>query len=59
MCGESGGILGMNAECVVTRMRTRLPEKFVLASGEPIANGAVFTLDTSSGKVTEVERISF
>ena len=59
MCGESGGILGMNAECVVSRMRTRMPEKFVLASGEPLANGVVFTLDTSSGKVTDIERITF
>lgn len=59
MCGESGGILGMNAESVVARMRTRLPEKFVSASGEPQANGVIFTLDTSLGRVTEIERITF
>jgi metallophosphoesterase (TIGR00282 family) len=59
MCGESGGILGMNAETVVSRMRTRLPEKFALASGEPVANGVIFTLDTSLGKVSDIERISF
>lgn len=59
MCGESGGILGMSPESVVARMRTRLPEKFLPALGEPQANGAIFTLDTSSGKVTDVERITF
>ena len=27
MCGESGGRLGMDAECVVERMRTKIPYK--------------------------------
>ncbi len=59
MCGESGGVLGMDAECVVTRMRTRLPHKFTAASGACEANGVIFTLDTSSGRVTEIKRITF
>ena len=59
MCGESGGILGMDAECVVERMRTKIPYKFKAASGEPKANAAIFTLDTASGRVTDIERITF
>ncbi len=59
MCGESGGIIGMDAECVVERMRTHLPHKFVAASGEVRAQGAIFELDTGTGKVTEVKLISF
>lgn len=59
MCGESGGIIGMNPESVVQRMRSCLPHKFVIADGDVVANGAVFTLDTSSGRVTSVKRISF
>ncbi len=59
MCGESGGVLGMDAECVVTRMRSRLPHKFFAASGECEANGAIFTLDTSNGRITEIKRITF
>ncbi|MBO5316393.1 MAG: YmdB family metallophosphoesterase [Clostridia bacterium] len=59
MCGETGGVIGMNAECVVERMRTRLPKKFVAAPGEPKADGVIFTLDESSGKVTATESISF
>ena len=59
MCGESGGVIGMDAECVVERMRTRLPKKFVAALGAPVADGAIFIVDTSSGKVTSVESVKF
>ena len=59
LCGESGGILGMDAESVVERMKTRLPVKFKAASGAPIANAALFTVDVGSGKCTEVKRFDF
>lgn len=59
MCGESGGVLGMEPECVVERMRTKIAYKFKASSGEPEANGVIFTLDTSSGRVTDIERIKF
>ena len=59
MCGESGGILGMDAQTVVLRMRSNLPHNFKLASGKCCADGIVFTLDTSSGRVTAVESVSF
>ena len=59
MCGESGGVIGMDADSVVSKMRTHLPSKFIPASGKCVANGVIFTLDTSTGKVTAVERIDF
>lgn len=59
MCGESGGVLGMNAETVVYRMRTKLPEKFTPATGECVANAAIFELDTSLGRVVSVRRVNF
>lgn len=59
MCGESGGILGMDTECIIERMRTHLPNKYRAASGEPIAHGALFTVDEKSEKCTEVRRVSF
>lgn len=59
MCGESGGILGMDADTVVLRMRSSLPHNFKVASGKCVAAGAIFTLDTSSGRVTDVTRITF
>lgn len=59
MCGESGGILGMNTDCIIERMRTRLPSKFKPSDGDPIANAALFTVDTSIRRVTDVKRFSF
>ncbi len=59
MCGESGGVLGMDAACVVAKMRSRLPNKFIAASGEAVANGVIFTLSPSNGRVTEIKRITF
>ncbi len=59
MCGNSGGILGMEPRGVIERMRTRLPRRFETALGKCVANGVIFTLDTKSGRVSEVKRISF
>ena len=59
MCGESDGILGMDAETVVLRMRSNLPHSFKASSGKCHADGVIFTLDTSSGRVTKVEPVGF
>ena len=59
MCGESDGILGMDPEVVVMRMRSNLPHSFKLASGKCHADGVIFTLDTSTGRVTNIEPIGF
>ena len=58
MCGESGGVLGMNPELVVKHQRCRTPIKFEPASGAPKATGAIFDVDESSGKVRSIERIT-
>ena len=59
MCGESGGILGMRQDKVVERMRTRLPIKFMVASGKPRATGCIFDIDEHTGKARDVKRIAF
>ena len=59
MCGESDGILGMDPEVVVLRMRTKLPYSFKAASGKCRADGVIFTLDTTRKVVTNIERINF
>lgn len=59
MCGEGGGVLGMDAECVIARMRTRLPHKFKAACGAPIANAVIFDYDTTTRRVTKVESFNF
>ena len=57
MCGESLGVLGMNPERVVERMRTHLPKPFAPAGGPCVADGAIFTLDTSTGKITDIKTV--
>ncbi len=57
MCGESGGVLGMDAEIVVRQMRNRTPLKFLAAKGPCKATGVIFNLNTSTGKVDSVERV--
>ena len=59
MCGESGGILGMDASSVVKRMRSHLPLKFEAASGPVRADAVIFTIDERTGKTTDVKRVSF
>ena len=57
MCGESGGILGMDTEGIVSRMKTRLPVKYNPAKGVCEADGVIFTYDTVSKRVIAVERV--
>lgn len=59
MCGENGGIIGMDHEVVVERMRTHLPIPFKAAKGACRADGVVFTLDNAKGIVTKVESVEF
>lgn len=59
MCGESGGVLGMDPALVVERMRTRLPIRFQKAAGRVIASGVIFTVDEKTRKTTSVRRVSF
>lgn len=59
MCGESGGVLGMDPEGVVKRMRSKLTVPFTPAKGKAVANGVIFTLEYSTGRCTCARRISF
>jgi metallophosphoesterase (TIGR00282 family) len=59
MCGESGGILGMDKETVVLRMKTHLPHKFKASDGAPYANAVIFDIDNSTKHCTSVKRIIF
>lgn len=59
MCGESEGILGMDPDTVVLRMRSNLPHSFKTASGKCHADGVIFTLDNSTGRVTKIEPVGF
>lgn len=59
MCGESGGILGMDALGVVKKLRTHLPDKFIPAAGEVVADGVIFDIDEGCGQARALQRIAF
>ncbi len=57
MCGEGGGILGMDIGTVIYKLKTRLPTRLKPSLGECFADGVIFTLDGS--RVTQTLRIKF
>ena len=52
------GILGIDKDTIIYRMKNHLPSKFISASGVPVANGVIFDIE-SNGKCKSVTRISF
>ena len=59
MCGESEGILGMEPDSVIFKMKTHMPGRFRIASGAPEADGVIFTIDDNVGRCLGIERIKF
>lgn len=59
MTGPTDGILGVQADAVIARNRTRLPQRFTVAGGPPSASGALFDIDPTTGRTRHVERIRF
>ena len=57
MCGECGGILGMDIGTVLYKLKTRMPTRLKPSSGECFADGVIFTLD--GGVCTDITRIKF
>ena len=59
MCGPDNSVLGIDTKCIVEKLRNHIPVKFTVTGTKVTAHGAIFTLDASSGKVKNVERITF
>ena len=59
MSGPVDSIIGADAATVIERMRTQIPCSMRIAGGAVKVYGAIFELDTSSGRVVSVERVSF
>ena len=60
MTGPTNGILGTNAEAVLTKMRTHMPVRFTVADGPIEAQAVLFTLeDAKPHKCVKVERVTF
>lgn len=59
MCGEADGILGVDTDFVIEKMRTRLPGRYKVAEGACVANGAIFEIDEKENRVVSVKRVNF
>lgn len=59
MCGPDNSVLGIDTKCIVEKLRNHIPVKFTVTGTKVTAHGALFTLDSVSGKVKKVERITF
>jgi metallophosphoesterase (TIGR00282 family) len=59
MVGAKESIVGADIAAVTERCRTKMGGRLKVATGEIVAEGALFTLDTSTKKVTSVTRVRF
>lgn len=57
MCGPYDSVIGMRKDIVLRRMRTTLPEKFEVASGDVRLCGAVVEIDVEKKRAVKIERI--
>lgn len=59
MSGPTGGIIGAETQAVIERMRTKIPTHFKVADGDVRVCGALFDIDTDTGRTRSVKRVSF
>ncbi len=57
MTGPDNGILGCEAALIIEKFKTHMPQRFTVASGDTVLCGALFTLDTDTGKCLSCERV--
>ena len=57
MVGPWNSVLGVDHDIVVARFQHWMPTKFDLATGPVIVNAVCITIDSASGKATEIVRI--
>lgn len=59
MCGAYDSILGVKKEAIVFKLKNKMLSKFDFAEGEIEFNGAIFEIDTDTGKGVSCELINF
>ena len=59
MTGPVNGVIGSDAEGVIEKFRTRMPTRFKVADGDVTAHGALFEVDSETGRTLSVKRIKF
>jgi metallophosphoesterase (TIGR00282 family) len=58
MTGPIHSVLGVKPEIIIQKMRTKMPARFDIAEGDCRIDGVIFTIDESTGKAIEVERLT-
>jgi len=58
MCGPEVSVLGREVASVVWRLKTGLPTRFPVAKGAVRLCGVMVTIDETTGKTEQIERIS-
>ncbi|MCB0317682.1 MAG: TIGR00282 family metallophosphoesterase [Bdellovibrionales bacterium] len=57
MCGPAEGVIGMDYEASITRIRMGLPSAYKAAKGKVQINGAVVEINARTGQALKIERI--
>ncbi len=57
MTGPRDSVLGREVEPVVKKFLTGVPQKFDVAKGDPVLEGALVDVDMKTGKANSIERI--
>ncbi|MEO7715552.1 MAG: TIGR00282 family metallophosphoesterase [Capsulimonas sp.] len=57
MCGPQDSIIGMNAEIVVQKFVTQMPNRFEVAEGGVVLCGIVADVDPDTGHATQIQRV--
>jgi len=59
MTGPHDSIIGVEVEPSLNRFRTALPSRFDVATGNPRLNAVVVDADETTGRATDIERLSY
>ncbi len=58
MTGPKESVLGMKIDVALKRFLTQIPERYLVAEGEYIFNGAIFDINDENNKVVDIKRIN-
>ncbi len=56
--GPHDSVIGRETQAVVRRFVTNMPQRFEVASGRVLLQGAVVEIDSSTGRALKIERVS-
>jgi len=56
--GPHESVIGREIEPIIKRFMTNMPQKFEVAKGRVLLQGAILDLDERSGRATRIERVS-